>query len=188
MAQDGRADGLLAVMIEHLVAAGLVKRHGQMRTDSTHVLAAVRKLNRVELIAETLRAALEELAAADDAWLAPMVTAGWVKRYGRPARYDRLPKVKEDLAAYVLQVGEDGMQLLRAVYEDGAPPRLRALPQVQVLRQVWIQQYVRHEALCFEGGARPSRSSCRSRGLEAEGSLRGCCLSVLDRRVRAGQA
>ncbi|PKV82810.1 IS1182 family transposase [Streptomyces sp. TLI_146] len=141
MAQDGRADRLRAVMIEHMVAAGLVKRHGQMRTDSTHVLAAARKLNRVELVAETLRAALEELAAADDAWLAPMVTTGWAKRYGRPARYGRLPKAKEDLAAYVLLVGEDGMRLLRLVYQDGAPPRLRALVQVQVLRQVWIQQY-----------------------------------------------
>ncbi|MFF8923414.1 transposase [Streptomyces albidoflavus] len=41
---------------------------------------------------------------------------------GRPARYDRLPKTKEGLAAYVLQVGEDGMWLLRSVYQDGAPP------------------------------------------------------------------
>ncbi|MFF4410818.1 IS1182 family transposase [Streptomyces sp. NPDC001404] len=141
MAQGDRADRLLAVMVDHLVAAGLVKRRGRMRTDSTHVLAAVRKLNRVELVAETLRAALEALAAADEQWLAPLVTAGWTERYGpsgplRPAAQDQL-----ELGAYVLQAGEDGMRLLRAVYQDDAPRRLRALPQVQVLRQVWIQQY-----------------------------------------------
>ncbi|MEU3756596.1 transposase [Streptomyces olivoreticuli] len=140
MAQSDRADRLLAVMVDHLLAAGLVKRHGRVRTDSTHVLAAVRKLNRVELVTETLRVALEELAAADDAWLAPMVTTGWVERYGRPARYDRLPRTKSGLAAHVLQVGEDGMQLA-AVYRPDAPSGLRALPHVQVLRQVWVQQY-----------------------------------------------
>jgi transposase len=143
MAQSDRADRLLAVMVDHLVAAGLVKRHGRLRTDSTHVLAAVRKLNRVELVTETLRAALEALAAANDTWLAPMVTTGWMERYGRPARYDRLPRTKPELNAHVLQVGEDGRQLLAALYRSDAPPRLRVLPQVQVLRQVWIQQYWR---------------------------------------------
>ncbi|MGW6271769.1 transposase [Streptomyces sp. NPDC055060] len=141
MAQGDRADRLLAVMVDHLVAAGLVKRHGRMRTDSTHVLAAVRKLYRVELVAETLRAALEELASADDEWLAPLVSAGWAERYGRTARYDRLPRTKEKLAAHVLQVGKDGMRLLHSLYRDDAPLRLRMLPQVQVLRQVWVQQY-----------------------------------------------
>ncbi|MFE7528556.1 transposase, partial [Kitasatospora sp. NPDC057542] len=36
---------------------------------------------------------------------------------------------------------EDGMRLLRAVLGPGTPVRLRALPQVEVLRQVWVQQY-----------------------------------------------
>lgn len=141
MAQDDRADRLLALMVDRLAAAGLVKRHGRMRTDSTQVLGAVRKLNRVELVAETLRTALEELAKANEEWLAPLVTVGWAERYGRPVRYDRLPRSKEKLAAHVLQVGEDGMSLLRAVHQEGAPPRMRMLPQVQVLRQVWVQQF-----------------------------------------------
>ncbi|WP_406346781.1 IS1182 family transposase [Streptomyces sp. NBC_00648] len=141
LAVDDRADRLLAVLAERLAAAGLVKRRGRMRTDSTHVLAAVRKLNRVELVGETLRAALEDLADADEQWLAQLLDAGWAKRYGRPVRYDRVPREKEELAAHVLQFGEDGMRLLRAVYRDDAPPRLRGLPRVQVLRQVWVQQY-----------------------------------------------
>jgi hypothetical protein len=37
---------------------------GRQRTDATQVLAAVRELNRLELVTETLRAALEALAAA----------------------------------------------------------------------------------------------------------------------------
>jgi transposase len=48
LAEGNRADRLLAMMVDHLVAAGLVKRRGAVRTDSTHVLAAVRTLNRTE--------------------------------------------------------------------------------------------------------------------------------------------
>ncbi|ACZ86453.1 IS1182 family transposase [Streptosporangium roseum] len=141
MAQDDRADRLLAVMVQRLVEAGLVKQRGRVRTDSTHVLAAVRKLNRVELVGETLRVALEELAAADEPWLAALITPEWASRYGRPVRYDRLPRGKDDLAAHVLQIGQDGMTVLEAVHAAGASRRLRDLPGVQVLRQVWVQQY-----------------------------------------------
>ncbi|WP_371656785.1 MULTISPECIES: transposase [unclassified Streptomyces] len=142
MAQGDRADRLLAVMVDHLVAAGLVKRcGGRIRTDSTHVLGAVRTLSRIELVAETLRAALERLALEDEEWLAPLILPGWAERYGRPALYHRLPKGKAALEEYALQVGRDGIWLLRAVFDDGAPPRQRTLSQVETLRQVWVQQY-----------------------------------------------
>jgi hypothetical protein len=158
MAHGDRADRLLAVMADHLIAAGLVKRHGRMRTDSTHVLAAVRKLNRVELVSETLRAALEGIAAADERWPASLITQGWAERYGRPARYDRLPKTKDELAAYVLEVGEDGMRLLRNVYQHDAPTRLHELRQVQMLRQVWIRS-----PWCCGGTRRVGHPACNDR-------------------------
>ncbi|MFJ2008694.1 transposase [Streptomyces chartreusis] len=103
MAEGDRADRLLAVMVDHLVAAGLVKRRGgRVRKDSTHVLAAVRTQNRTELVAETLGATLEQLALADEEWLAPLVLPGWADRYGRPAFYHRLPKGKGALEEYAL--------------------------------------------------------------------------------------
>lgn len=40
LAEGDRADGLLALMVDRLAAAGLVKGRGLQRTDSTHVLAA----------------------------------------------------------------------------------------------------------------------------------------------------
>ncbi|MGP3979856.1 hypothetical protein [Streptomyces sp. KR80] len=80
-------------MVDHPAATGLIKRRGRIRTDSTHVLAAVRRLNRGELVAETLRVALEELAAHGEDWLARLfITRDWADRYGRPVRYDRLPR------------------------------------------------------------------------------------------------
>ncbi len=49
----------------------LRKARGRQRTDSTHVLAAVRALNRLEVVGETLRHALDSLAVAAPAWLRP---------------------------------------------------------------------------------------------------------------------
>ncbi|WP_241266770.1 hypothetical protein [Streptomyces scabichelini] len=46
------------------------------------MLTAVRTLSRLDLVGETLRAALEELAEAAPAWLAPLIEPEWAKRYG----------------------------------------------------------------------------------------------------------
>ncbi|WP_416983323.1 IS1182 family transposase [Streptomyces sp. T028] len=146
VAEGDRADRLLALVVDRLAEAGLVKRRGRIRTDSTHVLAAVRRLNRGELVTETLRCALEDLALQGEGWLAALVTADWADRYGRPMRYDRLPRGGDALIAWVLRVGEDGLHILRAVYHDDAPPGLRELRSVQVMRQVWVQQYWHDEA------------------------------------------
>ncbi|MFI5649231.1 hypothetical protein [Kitasatospora sp. NPDC051705] len=80
MAEGDRADRLLTLTVERLAEAGLVKRRRRQRTDSTHVLAAVRRLGRIELVGETLRAALEELAAADENWISALMTDGWARR------------------------------------------------------------------------------------------------------------
>lgn len=53
---------LFEVMLEHLKTDGLLKARGRQRTDSTHILAAVRALNRLERVGETLRYALNILA------------------------------------------------------------------------------------------------------------------------------
>ncbi len=53
---------LLEKMLSRFKDRGWVKARGSQRTDSTHVLAAVRALNRLELVGETLRAALNALA------------------------------------------------------------------------------------------------------------------------------
>jgi transposase len=58
----------------------LVKARGRQRTDSTQVLAAVRALNRVELVGEALRHALDSLAIAAPAWLAAHSPADWYDR------------------------------------------------------------------------------------------------------------
>jgi transposase len=122
---------------------GLVKARGRQRTDSTHVLAAVRALNRLERIGETLRAALNETAVMAPAWLQTLAPAAWYERYGRRVENYRLPKTdaeREELAAII---GADGQTLLQAIdSRAGEQPWLAQIPAVQVLRQVWVEQFV----------------------------------------------
>jgi hypothetical protein len=121
----------------------MVKAGGRQRTDSTHVLAAVRSVNRLEFLAETLRAALEALSAAAPDWLANHIDAQWVQRYGARADSYRLPQGEDKRTTLAMQVGADGFDLLEAIHADHAPAWLREIPAVVVLRRVWITQYHR---------------------------------------------
>ncbi|WP_406432157.1 transposase [Streptomyces sp. NBC_00631] len=139
--QDGAADRLLQVMLDRLVEAGLLKAGGRQRTDATHVLAAVRTLSRLELVGETLRAALEELTEAAPAWLTPLIEPEWAKRYGRRVEIGKLPGGKAAVTARAEEFGRDGQKILTTAWASNAPPHLRLLPQVEILRQVWVHHY-----------------------------------------------
>lgn len=138
-------DRLLAACREH----GLLKSRGQQRTDSTHVLGALRVLSRIENVAETMRMALEAAAAAEPAWLRAWVPVDWFERYGRRIEDYRLPKGKSDRQAFAATVGADGVALLAAVDDPAASPALRDLPAVAVLCRIWAQQFA-----LGDGGAR----------------------------------
>lgn len=87
----GLEQRLLDTMVEHFHAHKLLKEHGKQRTDSTHVLAAIRALNRLECVGETMRAALNSLAVAAPDWLRAHSDAQWVERYGPRVDDARLP-------------------------------------------------------------------------------------------------
>src|SRR6266568_7854569 len=91
---------LLDKLLERCRAMGWLKARGQQRTDSTHVLAAIRVLNRLELVAETLRATLNELATVAPAWLQAMAPLAWYERYGKRIEDTRLPPGQASRDAY----------------------------------------------------------------------------------------
>jgi transposase len=124
----------------------LLKAGGTQRTDSTHVLAAVRRLNRLESVGETLRAALNALAVVAPAWVAAHSPPEWGERYERRFEAQRLPATPLKQQTLAVQIGADGFALLAAVWGADAPAWLREVPAVQILRQVWLQQYTRTPA------------------------------------------
>ncbi|MBT2235826.1 IS1182 family transposase [Nonomuraea sp. NEAU-A123] len=134
---------VLEAVLERCTQAGLLRAGGRQRTDCTHVLAAVRLLNRLEFLGETLRAALEALAVAAPDWLAVTVSPAWIDRYGTRIDAYRFPKGEQARRRWAATVGQDGFALLEAVHAGDAPVWLRQLPAVQVLRLAWIQQFHR---------------------------------------------
>jgi transposase len=134
---------LLTRVLDAAHEAGLLKARGRQRTDSTHVLAAVRELNRIELVAETLRAALNALAVLAPVWLQRLAEPDWHKRYDRRVEEGRLPPSGPKRDAYVAQVGADGFRLLDALAAPGAPPEAASLAAVTVLRRVWDRHFER---------------------------------------------
>lgn len=143
LAEAGRADALFDVMIARLKDAGLVRARGRARTDATHVLGAVRVLNRIELVGESLRCALEEIAALSPGLLVPLLDAGWAERYGRRVELARLlgrgsSKTSADTLAR--QIAADGASLLAAIDADPSAHWLNRLPALALVREVWDQQ------------------------------------------------
>lgn len=141
----GAAELLLDKMLEHFKARGYLKARGKQRTDSTYVLAAVRRLNRLETVGETLRAALNSVAHAAPGWLRGQVTTEWFERYSRRVEEYRLPKGEQARAEYAALIGADGFHLLAALEAETAPPQLRELESVEVLRLTWEQQFIEEE-------------------------------------------
>ena len=132
---------LLEALLARLGTLGLVGAGMPQRTDSTHVLGRIRDLNRLELAGESVRAALEALAAAAPGWLAGVIDASWQQVYGQRIDSFRLPDSKAKRADLAVRYGRDGYYLLRQVHDPGAPGWLADLPAVQALRRIWIQQF-----------------------------------------------
>lgn len=158
LAEPGFAHGVLSQFRERLIAGGeelllleemlsrfgemgLLKRRGQQRTDATHILAATRELNRLELIGETMRQALEVVAVAYPDWLRQHLQPDWFEQYGPRFEEYRLPKTASERQAMAEAIGRDGAYLVGQIQSEPASSGLWALPAIHVLCQVWQQQY-----------------------------------------------
>jgi transposase len=124
-------------------ARGWIKARGTQRTDSTHVLAAIRTLHRLECVLEAMHYALNQLSKAAPAWVQQHIPLEWYPRYGLRSDQARLPRDASKREALARQIGADGSQLLD--WERATDPSLglRELPALEALRRIWLQQYYR---------------------------------------------
>src|SRR6266567_8364403 len=147
--QGGADHLLLEPLLRRLEARDLLKARGTQRTDSTHILAAIRTLNRLELVGETMRYALNRLAVMAPGWLRAPIQPAWFERYSHRVENYRFPKADTDRQQLAATIGADGFALLQAASGSDAPPDVRDALAVEVLRQIWVQQYY--------GGEHPPR-------------------------------
>ena len=112
---------LLEKMLTLFGQKGWLKARGRQRTDSTHVLAKIRALNRVLCVWETMRAALNSLAEVEPDWLRAHSQPEWVERYGARSEDSRIPVGEEARVAFAEAIGEQGRELLDALFDPIAP-------------------------------------------------------------------
>jgi hypothetical protein len=106
---DGHAEQVLfETMLDQFKTHGLLKTCGHQRTDSTHILAAIRTLNRLECVEETMRHALESLAVVARTWLMQQVRPEWKERYEQRIQEYRLPESRAERQALAETIGADG--------------------------------------------------------------------------------
>jgi transposase len=143
---QGSAEQLLfTTLLQKCQAQKLLLARGRQRTDSTHVLGAMRAMNRLECVGEAVRHVLHVLAVVASDWLREHSRPEWIDRYGPRVEDYRLPKGETLRQAHAQQIGLDGYGLLEHLYAEDAPHWLRPLPAVETLRRVWVQQYYRTE-------------------------------------------
>jgi hypothetical protein len=101
---------------------GWLKARGRQRPDSTAILGAVTALNQRELVGETLRHALNVVAAVAPAWLTPQIQPEWFARSAERIEDYRLPKDKAERDALSATIGEDGYTLLTSLDQAATQP------------------------------------------------------------------
>jgi transposase len=139
---EGNAEQrLLDLFLEQCREGGWLKAKGRQRTDSTHVLARIRALNRTLCVAQTMVYVLNVLSEVAPDWILTHVPAEWVERYGKRLEHERLPKEEEERKQYANQVGADGWMLLDALDAPATPDWMKTLPAIITLRTMWEQQF-----------------------------------------------
>ena len=141
LVQSGAETVLLERLLSQCQSRGWLKSGGVQRSDSTHVVAAIRVLHRLEVVGETLRATLNSLAVAAPIWLQSHVSEDWFERYGTRMEDYQWPKSADQRQKIAHTFGQDGHRLLADIWDESAPTWLSQLPAVEVLRQVWVQQF-----------------------------------------------
>jgi hypothetical protein len=120
----------LDLLLERCQEKGWLKARGRQRTDSTHVLAKIRALNRVLCVAQTMVYVLNVLSEVSPEWVRASVPAEWVERYGERLEHERLPKEEEERKHYANQVGADGCVLLQALDAASTADWMKTLPAI----------------------------------------------------------
>jgi len=132
---------LLDTLLDRLRKLGLIKPRGRQRTDSTYMLAAVRRLNRLERVGETMRAALNELAVVAPDWLRKLAPPEWYERYAERVENYALPKSEAARQELASVIASDGEKLLGAIDAATDQPILAQVAAVLTLRRLWDEQY-----------------------------------------------
>jgi len=124
LASRGSEAILLERVLERARERQWLKAGGRQRTDSTHVLAAIHQLNRLELVGQTLQHALNAVARQAPEWLQRVAPVVWWDRYAKKLDDYRLPKKESGRRSLAEVIGQDGWHLSALINHRETPPDL----------------------------------------------------------------
>ncbi len=127
---------LLNLRLKRLRERGLIQVRGRQRTDSTHVLAAVRSLNRGERVGETLGAARNQVAILAPDWLQALASPPGYNRSGCRVENDHRPQTQGARHELACVIAADGERLLTASEAVTDQPWLTQIASVLTLRRL----------------------------------------------------
>ena len=139
--EGGLEQELLDELLRLCETKGLIKKRGKQRSDSTHVLGAVRDLNRLEMLGETLRYALNSVSRIEPGWMRQHARIDWYKQYAVRFEAARLPETEAKRTEMAIEIGRAGYELLEAAYAPETPEIINSSQAIEILRQIWVQQY-----------------------------------------------
>ena len=124
-------------VIEYLKQAGYIQAKRQ-RTDATHVLGAIERMSRLELVWESLRLALVALINADARWVLDKLPVSFVSEHSEKQSDYRLSKAQIETA--MVAAGRDGKWLLLQIETLGHAD-WKQLPEIVTLARVLDEQF-----------------------------------------------
>jgi hypothetical protein len=108
-------------------------------TFSTHVLAAIRTMNRLECVSETRPSTVWRL------WhqrgYAPRFLPNGTSAMGPGQKSIAFPKKRASARPWPNKLGSMARRRLPAIHSPEAPAWLWEVPAVETLRRVWVQQF-----------------------------------------------
>ena len=136
---------LLTHFLELCRTRHLIHARAKQRTDATHVLAAIRTLNRLECLGEAVAHTLHHLLREAPEWVQAAIPADWWERYATRFDQFRLPATVPKRQALAEAIGADGRQLLNWALAPSAPSVVQTHGAVALLRRIWMQQFYADE-------------------------------------------
>lgn len=136
----GKESLIFDTLLESIRALGFLNKRKYQRTDSTHVLAKVCQLSRLENLSEGLRLALKAIEKADAAFYQVKLPAPYKEQWD--TRLNDYRMTDEERKQALERAGQDIRWLLEFLKTNRAS--FLCLPELEVLQTLFQQNFTTH--------------------------------------------
>ncbi len=137
LAEHGKESLLFDQLLNRIQSLGFLKKRKYQRTDSTHVLAVIRQLSRIENLSEGLRVSLKAIENSDSAFYQMKIPALYREHWSKPLSDYQMSD--DERREALERVGRD-MHWLLSFLKTNKESFLR-LPELELLQTLFTQHF-----------------------------------------------